>query len=437
MPGDVLISLGLDHRHVRLGVREHFHVDEDDAGRIARALAAAGASESALVRTCNRVEVYSWWEGVAGAGEAARRIAEAWVQGRPVEVGRLREAACLRRDREVVRHLFRVAAGLESQIVGDIHILGQVRRALRDGATAGSVGTRLRRLFETALHTGKQIQRRTRLLETRRSVGAEAARRAARGLGSLAGRDCVVVGCGKSGTQAARTLVRLGADRLTLLNRTPERARSLARALGGACSGGLAGLAHRVARADLVIVATGAAEPVLSRAALAGARAARASAGPLVLVDVAVPRNVEAEVRWLPGVEVVDLDGLESGGADSSDHELAVQRAEQLVDESLRDFDQWLALGPARDALQPFREVLTAACRREIGHAAAADASTEHTVERIVARVMAHPMTALRAACERGEDRAQTLSLLGDLFGATASEEPRLLARARPTRMGS
>jgi len=262
----MLVSLGLDHRRADLAVRERFHLDDTDVTRICGKLTAGGAAETVVVRTCNRLEVYGWWpasDASAGPGDPIREIGRAWAGDDDRAARLLAENARVRTADTAVRHLFRVSSGLESQIVGDIHILGQVRRSLRDAVEVGSIGSHLHRLFETALRVGKQVQRSTHLMSSRRSVGSEAARRAADRVGSLAGRTCIVVGCGKSGTQAARTLQALGATDLVVLNRSRARAEKLARELGSARAGSLDRLPHELGRAGVVIVATGAPEPIV------------------------------------------------------------------------------------------------------------------------------------------------------------------------------
>jgi glutamyl-tRNA reductase len=417
----MLVSLGLDFRRACLEVRERFHLDDGDVPRVVAALAARGVRETVVTRTCNRVEAYCWWPAAAaGAGgeEAAREICRAWLGGHGPEAEGLRANARLRTGADVALHLFRVAAGLESQILGDIHILGQLRRAFRDSVQAKAIGPHLHRLFETALRVGKQVKRETRLLATRNSVGSEAARMAAQRVGGLAGRACVVVGCGKSGTHAARALADLGATDLAVVNRTVERAEQLARELGQARAAGLDALPTLLARADLVIVATGAPKPVLTAEAL---RAARSAAGErrLLVVDVSVPRNVESSARSLPALELVDLDTLHPEAAEIERSRLeAVPEAEALVLAGVDEFVRWLELHTARRALGPLHELLSAICRREVAYLAGNSPLADRAADRIVAGIMARPMAVLRAASERGERVEETAGALGALFAA-------------------
>jgi glutamyl-tRNA reductase len=414
----MLISLGLDFRHARLEVRERFHLQDHDVPRVCDALVAIGFEEIVLTRTCNRIEAYGWWPAPrASEIDFGREISRAWAGDDGPGAELLRASARLREGKDAVRHLFRVAAGLESQILGDVHILGQLRRAFRDAVGARSVGSHLHRLFETALRVGKRVKKETRLVSTQNSVGSHAARRAAARFGGVVGRSCVVIGCGKSGTHAARALAQLGATQLTIVNRTVERAEALARELGGARAVGLDALCDVVAGADIAIVATGAQEPVLRAAALRDARARIGSDRPLLVVDVSVPRNVELSVATLLKVELVDLDALRLETAEVEKFRLqAIPEAEARVEDGLGEFMHWLELQSARRALRPLHETLSAICRREVSYLAGASPLAERTADRIVASVMARPMAALRAASLRGETLEHALGALGVLF---------------------
>ena len=430
----MLVSLGLDYRSAGLEIREHFHLPDVELPRVYEALAGIGIREVVLARTCNRLEVTCWWpEAELGEDglEAGRAICRAWVGGDGPEAELLLSHSRVRTSTDAVRHLLRVASGLESQILGDIHILGQIRRAFRDAVENGSVGSHLHRLFETALRVGKQVKRETHLMATRSGVGSEAARRAMElpddvGREALADRLCVVVGSGKIGSQAAHSLASRGAKKISIVNRTVHRARALADELGGAAeAASLDGLPELLAQAEVVIVATDASDPVITAAGLQRSRSAVVSGSasmrpgqrPLLLIDVSVPRNVEPAVAGLSGVELIDLDKLHPEAADvEKSRNAAVPEAEVRVETGVEDFLGWLDLDEARQALRPFHEVLSEICRREVSYAVGASSLSDRTAERIVARVLAHPMTRLRAASERGESMQSAAGALGGLF---------------------
>jgi len=431
----MLVSLGLDHRSAGLEIRERFHLPDPEVPRVYEALARSGIREAVLARTCNRLEATCWWpEAEIGDGglEAGRAICRAWVGDDGAAAELLLAHSRVRISTDVVRHLLRVSAGLESQILGDIHILGQIRRAFRDAVAIGSVGSHLHRLFETSLRVGKQVKRETHLMATRSGVGSEAARRAIErpedaGREGLANRLYVVVGSGKIGSQAAHSLASLGAKRITIVNRTLHRARTLADELGATAeAAGLDALPDLLARAAVVIVATDAPDPVLTAASLRRARteiacessqSAQPAKAPLLVIDVSVPRNVEPAVAGLGGVELIDLDTLHPEAADvEKSRNAAVPEAEARVEAGVEDFLGWLDLDEARQALRPLHEVLSEICRREVAYVVGASALSDRTAERIVARVLAHPMTRLRAASERGESMQSAAGALGVLF---------------------
>ncbi|MFO0690340.1 MAG: glutamyl-tRNA reductase [Myxococcota bacterium] len=425
----MLVSLSLDHRRAGLAVRERFHLDDEAMLRAHRSFAAAGATSVVLAQTCNRLEAYAWWPGSdamprdAGPSDEertraalARAMCTAWCAGEEAEAEEMARFAAIGTGAGAVEHLLRVAAGLESQVLGDVHVLAQLRQAYRRSVELGRAGSPMHRLFEQAFRLGKAIRRETGLMSTRSGVGSEAARVAQviEGPGSL-----VVVGCGKIGAQAAQTLVSRGARDVILVNRTVHRAEALARQLGLGRWAGLEELPEILAQARAVIVATDSREPVVTAGMVGLARAigGGAVAWPLTLIDVSVPRNVDPEAAGVGGVRVIDLDSLhpESSAAVAS-RRAAIPQVEQRVAEACREVLAWLELNVARASLDPLRSVLVEACRREIAFVTGEDRSAARAADRIVARVLAHPMSSFRSASARGEDVSMPADLLGSLF---------------------
>jgi glutamyl-tRNA reductase len=254
----------------------------------------------------------------------------------------------------------------------------------------------------------------------RRSVGSEAAARALRSM-TAAEAQVVVVGCGKVGAHAARSLAAHGVGDLVLLNRTPARAEELAGELG-ATTAPWEDRASLVARADAVIVATGAEEPVLHLDRVAEARARLGLAEPVLILDLAMPRNVaegsDGTGRW---VTLIDLDQLEPETASAERARLAaVPEAERLVEREVGAFFAWLAGEPAREALRPLREALADICLKEIEYASD-PATAERTAGRIVAKLLAGPMTRLQEACVDGRSVDQVALAVSQMFAVTPS----------------
>lgn len=417
----MLISVALDFRNAALKTRERFHLSDARVAQLFAAPRSRLVAELALLSTCNRIELYAW-SGAVTDGEmtaAATELVERWIGEDQQHAEELESLVLRRQGEDAARHLLRVAAGLESQILGDVQILGQVRRAYRDAMDAGAVGAGLHRLFSVALRSAKRVQTETGLVGGRHSVGTEAAALAARRQGPLVKRRCVVIGCGKTGERAARHLVKLGAADLVLINRTPERAEQLARDLWGRAAP-WDRLHRELARADIAIVVTAAEQPPVRAASLRFCREmAGSSAHPLMIIDLSMPRNVEPEVAGLPGLTLLDLDALHPPLAHAEAlRQAAVPRAEAIVEAELTEFSAWVKADAAREALRPLREALNDVCRRELAYARdRGGPDLDRAAERIVAKLMARPMTVLRTATARGESVDDISATLLELFG--------------------
>jgi len=414
----MLISVALDFRHASLEARERFYLSEDGEAALVANSRSARVSEVAVVTTCNRVELYGWCISDE-PGDVDAAMDDLLIQwGGDGERGEeLRAMACRRTGDDAALHLMRVASGLESQVLGDAQILGQVRRAYRKAVDTGSVGSALHRLFSATLHTAKRVQTETGLMAGRHSIGTEAAVVAARRHGPLAKRRCVVVGCGKTGERAARHLVRLGAVDLVLINRSPARAEQLAKETWGRAAS-FDSLHREIARADIAIVATSAETPVVRAGSLQFCREmAGTTRQALVMLDLSVPRNIEPEISSIAGVTLLDLDALHPPLAEvEAQLRAAVPRAEAIVEEELAGFSAWVQAEASREALRPLREALGEVCQRELSHPSNHD-DIERAAGRIVAKILARPMIALRAARGRGEPVDALNNALQVLFG--------------------
>lgn len=418
----MLISVALDFRQAELQTRERFHLSDERVEALFRSPATRLIRELALVSTCNRIELYAWSgaQDPVEADEASADLVRRWAGEDYQHVNALMQLVLRRTGEEAALHLMRVASGLESLVLGDVQILGQVRRAYRQAVQAGVVGTGLHRLFGAALHAAKRVQHETGLIGGRHSVATEAVSLAARRIGPLAKRRCMVIGCGKTGERAARHLVKLGAADLVLMNRTLDRAEGLARDLWGRAAG-FDRLHRELALADVAIVATSANRPPVRATSLRFCREAAGTAErPLMLIDLSVPRNVEPEVAGLPGITLVDLDALHPPVAHAEAlREAEVPLAERIVASELEAFSAWVRAESAREALRPLREALNAVCQRELAFAAQrSGADLDRAAERIVAKLMARPMTVLRNATERGESVDTVSAMLRSLFTA-------------------
>ncbi len=407
-----LALVGIDFRTAPVEVRERWTLDDRAHLRLVEE-ARSAAEEIVVLRTCNRTEIVTWLHpGSVHPGAAESALAEAWARAVRETRGHGPPPVQGLRGPAATRHLLRVAAGLESQILGDIHILGQLRRGYREAQEMGTVQAHLHRLFDAALRAGKRVRRETRLMAGHRSVGSEAARHLLERLPVDAPRRILVVGAGKVGSHAARALAGVSGVEVVLLNRTPERAASLAAEWSGPW-GSIDTLPEWLPECGGVLVATGAPGPWMNAGVLAGRTPGRT----LPVVDLSMPRNVAPEVGRLPGVLLSDLDDVhpETAAVEEARHE-AIPRAESIVEEEAGDFEGWLSASEARAALRPLQEWVVEVCRREVRFVADGDDElAERAARRIAARVLSRPMMALRSR----RDGA-----------APQDEDPRLLSRA-------
>jgi glutamyl-tRNA reductase len=320
-----LVAVGLSHRTAPVALRERAALSEPAARALLAGLRAMpGVSAAAVLSTCNRTELYA----VAGPAEVEPLRAALAARGRlsPEEVA---AAGFAHTGPDALAHLFRVAAGLDSLVLGETEIQHQVRRTAAIADEAGTLGE-LAGPFRDALATGRRVRRETgigRGAVSTASVCVELARQA---LGGLDGRRALVLGAGAMAASAARALARNDTAEIVVANRTAARARRLAADLGGRGTG-LRALGPELVAADLVVACTGAPAPVLHRAVLA--RAVRLRRGrPLVIVDVALPRDVDASVASLDGVVLLDIDDLRlTAAANRAGRALEALRGEAIV----------------------------------------------------------------------------------------------------------
>jgi glutamyl-tRNA reductase len=312
--------------------------------------------------------------------------------------------------------VFRVGSGLESQVLGDAQILGQLRAAYKASGPVAAAGPVLHRLFATALRTGKRVQTETSLFSGRNSVGSEAAHVALRRFGRLSHARVVIIGCGKTGERAARQIQKLGAKDLVLINRSPEKSTMLASEMDARMASWDT-MHIELAMADIAIVATASPTAVVQASDLTRGRENCGTAGyPLLLLDLGVPRNVDPACALSPSVTIVDLDALHPPLASAEElRRSALPSAEEIVLAELTSFEEWMHAAKAREAIRPLREALVAVARREVAYVAGGE-KADHTAERIVAKLLARPMTAMRQAIARGDDVGAYAQALEHLF---------------------
>jgi glutamyl-tRNA reductase len=304
------VAIGLDHTTAGIELRERVAFADTQIPAALRRLtdpADALLDQAAILSTCNRVELY----GVAGSPPAEGRLARFLAQSHGLDASEVAGKLYVHRDGRVAQRLAETAAGIHSLVLGEAQIQGQIRRALEIALTAGTAGTELRRLFESAVAAGRQVRARTAIGQGTASVSHAGVELARVRLGTLSRSSVLLIGAGTMGELAAKQLVRRGAEQLLVLGRTPSRARRLAASYGGRAIGPDR-LEEALAQSDLVICATGAPHPVLDRDQIGRALARRgARTVPLLLFDLSVPRDVDSAAAGLPGVELRTIDDLQ------------------------------------------------------------------------------------------------------------------------------
>ncbi|MDD7965933.1 glutamyl-tRNA reductase [Actinomycetospora lemnae] len=335
-----LLLVGVSHRTAEVPVLERVAVSGDDTRKVLDdLLTGEHVTEAMLVSTCNRVEIYAVVETFHGG---LTEVTDVLARHAHAEVSDLTDHLYVHYAGSAVEHLFSVAAGLDSMVVGEAQILGQLRAAYADARELGSAGRVLHELAQQALRVGKRAHAETGIDAAGASVVSEALADAGTALGSLEGRRALVVGAGSMGALSAAHLRRAGVAETVLANRSEDNAERLAvslRAEGAAARAtGLDALPREIAAADVVVACTGAVGTVVGeedvRAALAGRDT---TARPLVVCDLGLPRDVDPRAAALPGVTVVDLaalgERLRSAGAGR-----AVEEARAVVAEEVRGY---------------------------------------------------------------------------------------------------
>ncbi len=341
-----LVCGGLSFHEAPVEIREQAAFREEAlAEALPRLRQTLGLGEAVLISTCNRVEYF----GIAAdPGQPARRWAEFLTSFREGGEPGADSAADFtthsfhRTGRDCVEHLFRLAAGLDSMVVGETEILGQIKEAYRIASEAGMTGKRTNRLFQSSFAAAKAVRSQTRITRGTVSVGSVAVELAERLFGQLRGRTVMVLGAGATSERTARSLQSRGVSFILVANRTHEKAEKLAGELGGEAVL-WDRFEERVEEVDIVISSTSAPHYVLTRERLEQVRRRR-SGRPLFLIDLAVPRDIEPGVNFLEDIYLYDIDDLESiARANQQERTAEVARCERILDPHVDRLMAWVA----------------------------------------------------------------------------------------------
>jgi glutamyl-tRNA reductase len=418
-----ILVVGVNHRSSPLPLLERVTIAPERLAKAVSGLAQRdNVREAVILSTCNRTEVYVVAELFHGAyGDVRDLLCEIGDLG----VDELTPHLYSQHDTAAVRHLFEVAAGLDSAVLGESEILGQVRSAWDVAQQHGASRSTLNQLFRKALATGKRARHETGIARGTASISHAAVEMITDEVGDLAGRRVLVVGAGSMGEGVAVALHRAGGAEILVANRTPDRGTSLAERVNGIAVG-FDRLSEAVAAADVIVVGTGADEAVLTETLVAEARASRATTRPLHIVDIGVPRNVDPAVGELAGVTLADLDDLRDWADRGLSHRAAeAERVRVIVADEVERF---LVESTARQAAPLVAamhgaadRVRTAELERFAARFGDLDDSQREAVDAltkaIVAKLLHEPSVRLKAQAgtPQGERNAAALRDLFDL----------------------
>ncbi len=422
-----IVVVGVSHKTAPVEQREKLSLTESGARTVERQVVRhPDIAEVVILSTCNRTEVYVH---ALAAVSAEQAICDALIACSGM--GRS-EFDCIRyalHDDRAVAHLFRVASSLDSMVVGESEIQGQVRQAWEAAVDEGVTGVLLDRLFRQSLETGKRVRTETQVAVRPVSVSTVAADLAREALPDLGGRRGVVVGGGRMAEATARALKERGLGELVVINRTVGTAREIAERLGGI---GLDfdSLADELAQADVVVCSTDAPHPVISAQNVAAALQDRPTR-PMVLIDIAVPRDVEPGAAAVPGAVLFDIDDLERVVArhrdERQEHAL---RAEVIVGEEVERYTQWRTGLSVTPVITSLRELAEAVRQGEVAKAGRREQLTDDerarldAVTRAVLNKLLHEPTVRAREATSSQEGLRHIDSLRYLFGLDVPDRP-------------
>jgi glutamyl-tRNA reductase len=420
-----LVVVGLNHRTASVEVRERIALDPDqvrEALRVAKGEKILG--EALILSTCNRTEVYSL------APDAEK--AEAYVRDL---ISRFKGSELLGpdtfgyiyRDRETVRHLFKVASGLDSMMLGEMQILGQVKDAYAMASEGASAGVFMNRLLSTALRVGKRARAETEIGAGAVSIASAAVTLTTKIFSDLSSKHVLLVGAGDTGRLAAKHFAEERPAGMMIANRTIERAQAVAQEMGGEALS-IEALGEALRWADVVVCATRAPGVMIDAAMVRRAMHNRGERS-LVLVDIAVPRDVDPACAHLDNVFVYSIDALKTiVDQNLSRRRREVPKVEAIVEEEIEGFFEWvrsLEVAPiVRGLTQHFEAIRAEEVRRQIHRLPGADRNQiEALTKAIINKILHNPITRIKAFDRESEDGLIRLDTVRELFGLEPENE--------------
>ncbi len=415
-----LLAIGISHKTAPVALRERVALTENEAERFIRDLVSNDdLREAVVISTCNRTEAYI----VARNAVEAESVLLSKLAGRAgIRPTELVEIVYSPRNCDAARHLFSVTAGLDSMIVGENEVQGQVRRAYETALGAGTTGPFTNRLFRAALQAGKRVRSETALGTARVSIPSVAVALARETIGELGEKNVVVIGAGETAELTARALSEQGVTTLFVANRRIERARELAQRFGGGV-GSLDELPQRMLEADIVIASTSSPHPIVGASELEQIMLAR-DGRPLLLIDIAVPRDIEDDCNEIPGVRVLNMDDLQSAAARNLEvREGERVQASEIIEDEITRFSGWMAQQGATPTIAALREHGSGIVEQVLAEndgrwesVSSRDVARIEAVARAVMQRLLHEPTIRTKALEQSGGHGR-IAVLRELFG--------------------
>ncbi|RMD68041.1 MAG: glutamyl-tRNA reductase [Gammaproteobacteria bacterium] len=412
-----LLTLGINYKTAPVDIRERVAFSPAQLPEALKALAARSpVKEAAILSTCNRMELY------CGMERPDQGIILEWLKGyHRLDPRIIQPYLYTYPEQRAVRHLMRVASGLDSMVLGEPQVLGQVKTAYRLAKKAGTVGRLLGRLFQHTFAVAKQVRTDTAIGESAVSVAFAAVTLAKQIFGVLEGNTALLIGAGETIELAARHLYQNRIGKIIVANRTVERAHALASQFGGYAIA-LQEIPFHLEEADIVITSTASPLPILGKGAVERALKAR-KRRPMFMVDIAVPRDIEPEVDHLEDVYLYTVDDLEEVIQENLlSRREAAEQAEEIIDHQVARFMAWLRSLEAVKGIRQYRgqaERMRDEALRKARRSLAAGADPEEVVEylayQLTNKLLHRPCVQMRRAAEEG--RADLLAAAQELLG--------------------
>lgn len=348
-----LLAFGVNHQTAPVEVRERVAFNPETMSDALRELTAHNhVTEAAILSTCNRTELYC---GIEGEGEGVAEILDWFREFHRLQASELDPYIYTHPDKDAVRHMLRVASGLDSLVLGEPQILGQMKDAFTKANDAGTIGTLLNRAFQHTFSVAKQVRTDTAIGASPVSVAFAAVSLSKQIFSDMSRHTALLIGAGETIELVARHLHETGIGRIIVANRTVEKAHTLAEEFGGYAIG-LSEIPAHLAEADVVISSTASQLPILGKGAVETALKAR-KRRPMLMVDIAVPRDIEKQVSELDDVYLYTVDDLQEIIQEGlRSRQEAAQQAEEIIDVQTAHFMGWLRSLDAVDSIRRFRQ---------------------------------------------------------------------------------